>query len=470
MDTTQLAVRAGTPVAADPRRWKALVLLCTANFMVILDSQIVILGLPSIARDLGMTPAGAQWVIGANLVTFGGLLLLGGRASDLLGRRRMFIAGTALFVVVSLLSGLAWSAEVMVVARALHGVSAALMAPTALSILTTTFPEGAERNKALAGWSGVGGIGATAGLLVGGGLTSGLGWEWIFYVNVPVALVMLALAPVLLNESHDRERRRGYDVAGAVTSTAALVLIVYAVVEAPKAGWLSGQTIGLAAAAVALLVVFVAVERRSAAPLVPLRILRSPALVGGNLVTVLLGMLAVGLSVTISQYAQQLLGYTPLEFGVKQAVMPVMAFVGAYAGQAAVTRWGYRPVAAISVVLMGVGALLLTGVSPGGGYVQDILPGLLVFGPGLGAGTVAASAAALAGVAERESGLASGFNTAAFQIGGALGVAVVSTVMVAQAAGPDPAAAFPAAFTACVVFAAAGLALALLLLRRSARR
>ncbi|GAA3203576.1 MFS transporter [Nonomuraea helvata] len=446
----------------DTRRWTALVLLCTANFMVILDSQIVILALPSIAADLGMTPAQAQWVLSANLLTFGGLLLLGGRAADLLGRRRMFMWGTALFLGVSVLSGVAWSTEVMLAARALHGVSAALMAPAALSILTTTFPEGAERNKALAGWSGIAGIGATAGLVIGGTLTASLGWQWVFLVNAPVALVMLLLSPPLLPESRDRRARPTYDVAGAVTITAALALVVYAVVEAPAAGWASVRTVGLFALAAAVAGLFVILERRSPEPLVPLRIFRSRSLTGGNLVTALMGMAAFGLSVTISQYAQQALGYSPLEFGLKQAVMPGMAFVGAYAGQAVVTRTGYRPVAAVCAALMGAGAFLLTRAPADGQYLRDLFLALLIFGAGLGAGTVAAAAAALSRVGERDAGLASGINTAALQIGGAIGVATVSTVIAVNATGTDPAgltAGYQAGFGACVIFAAAGLVL-----------
>ncbi|WP_245975765.1 MFS transporter [Amycolatopsis palatopharyngis] len=474
MDLAQLPSSRMDLRVPDPRRWKALILLCTANFMVILDSQIVILGLPSITRDLGMSPGGAQWVLSANLLTFGGLLLLGGRAADLLGRRRMFMLGTALFLIVSLLSGLAWNAEVMIAARALHGVSAALMAPTALSILTATFAEGAERNKALAGWAGIAGIGATAGLLIGGALTDGLGWEWIFFVNVPVALVMLVLSPALLQESRDLKQRRTFDVAGAVTSTLALILVVYAVVEAPASGWLSLRTLSLFAGAAALFALFLVVERRSTAPLVPPRIFHLRALVGGNLVMVTMGMLAFGLSVTISQYAQLVLGYSPLEFGVKQAVMPFMAFVGAYAGQAVVTRLGYRPVAVVSVILMGTGSLMLSQVSVGGDYIGEVFFGLLLFGTGLGAGSVAALAAALAGVHERDSGLASGFSNAALQIGGAFGVAVVSSVIASSSIGPEPATAmtegFRAGFVACVVLAVIGLAVAVALLRPSGRR
>jgi EmrB/QacA subfamily drug resistance transporter len=453
----------------DPRRWKALALLCVAFFMVILDAQIVILGLPSIEADLGFSADGAQWVMSAYLLSFGGLLLLGGRSADLLGRRRMFMIGTALFLISSLACGLAWTGPVLIAARVVQGVSAAIMAPTALSILMTTFEEGTERNKALGIWSAIGGVGATAALLIGGPLTDGLGWEWIFFINIPVALGLLALSPRLLRESRG-QGERAYDIAGAVTITTALVALVYAVVEAPQAGWGDAQTIGLLVASAALVALFVRVETRAPSPLVPLRIFRSRALVGGNLVLATLGMVAWGMSVTVSLYAQQVLGYSALEFGLGTAVMTVMAVLGSTAGQAIVTRIGPGWVAAVGLVLTAVGCVLLTRVSVGGSYMGDIFFGLLIFGPGLGATYVAASVATLAGVAERESGLASALNNAAFQIGGALGTAVVTSVAISNAAGPDPLVAltegFQSAFAAAIVFPVLGLICAVLLLRK----
>jgi EmrB/QacA subfamily drug resistance transporter len=452
----------------DPLRWKALALLCLAFFMVILDAQIVILGLPSIETDLGLSASGAQWVLSAYLLSFGGLLLLGGRSADVLGRRRMFMVGTALFLVSSLVCGLAWAGGVLIAARVVQGVSAAIMAPTALSILMTTFPEGPERNKALGIWSGIGGVGATSALLIGGPLTDGLGWEWIFFINIPVALSLLALSPRLLRESLDRDCARCFDVAGAATITAALVALVYAIVEAPDAGWVDPQTIGLLTASAALLAVFVAVEERSVYPLVPLRIFRSRTLVGGNLVLATLGMAAFGLSLIVSLYAQQVLGYSAIEFGLGTVVMTVGAVAGSTVGQAIVTRAGSRAVAAVGFALTGTGCLLLTRVSADGSYLGDIFFGLLIFGPGLGATYVAASVATLAGVAARESGLASALNNAAFQIGGAIGAAIVTTVAVSEAAGPNALAAltegFQAAFGAAIVFSALGLLCAIGLL------
>jgi EmrB/QacA subfamily drug resistance transporter len=457
----------------DPRRWKALALLCVAFFMVILDAQIVILGLPSIEADLGLSVDGAQWVMSAYLLSFGGLLLLGGRSADLLGRRRMFMVGTALFLISSLACGLAWSGAVLIAARVVQGMSAAIMAPTALSILMTTFEEGPERNKALGIWSAIGGVGATAALLIGGPLTDGLGWEWIFFINIPVALGLLALGPRLLRESRDHASERAYDIAGAVTVTAALVALVYAVVEAPQAGWGDSQTIGLLIASAILIAVFVLVEGRSAGPLVPLRIFRSRALVGGNLVLAALGMVAWGMSVTVSLYAQQVLGYSALEFGLGTAVMTLMAVAGSTVGQSIVTKVGFRWVATVGLVLTGAGCLLLSQISTDGSYIGDIFFGLLIFGPGLGATYVAASVATLAGVAERESGLASALNNAAFQIGGALGTAVVTSVAVSNTEGPNPLSAltegFQSAFAAAIVFPALGVLCAILLLRKPQR-
>jgi EmrB/QacA subfamily drug resistance transporter len=452
----------------DPRRWKALALLCTAFFMVILDSAIVVVALPSIDGELGFSTGDLQWVLSAYLLSFGGLLLLGGRAADLLGRRRVFMVGTGLFALASLGCGLAGSEAALIAARVVQGVAAAIMTPTALSILTTTFEEGPERNKALGVWAVVGGVGATAAWLIGGPITDGLGWEWIFFINVPVAVAVVALSPVLLSESRERERH-GFDVAGAVTITAALVALVYGVVEAPQAGWGSGQTLGLFGLSAALVAMFVGIEARSSAPLAPLRLFRSRALVGGNLVLFALGLLAFGMPFTLTQYAQQVLDWSPVEFGLGSAVMPVMAAIGSTSGQSLATKGvSLRPIVVVSMLLTGLGCLLLTQVSVDGSYLGDIFLGLLIFGPGLGAGYVAGSIGSLAGVAEREAGLASGLNNTSFQIGGAVGVAILSTVAVSEADGSEPLAAltngFQAAFATAIAFAVVGLLAAILLL------
>ena len=454
----------------DPRRWRALALLCAAFFMVILDSAIVVVALPTIDADLGFSAGSLQWVLSAYLLSFGGLLLLGGRAADLLGRRRVFMAGTALFALASLGCGLAVSAAALIAARVVQGVAAAIMTPTALSIVMTTFEEGPERNKALGVWAAIGGIGATAAWLVGGPITDGLGWQWIFFINVPVALGVVALSPRLLRESRDQERPRRFDVAGAVTVAAALVALVYAVVEAPDAGWADGRTLGLLVLAAILAALFVRIEARSPAPLAPLGAFRSRALVGGNVVLFTLGALAFGMPFILTQYAQQVLHYSPVEFGLASVVMPVTAAVGSAAGQAIATRTGVRPIVAVALVLTGLGCALLSQVSVDGTYLGDIFFGLLVFGPGLGAAYVAGSIASLAGVPASEAGLASGLNNSSFQIGGAVGVAVLSSVAVSHAQGASPLAAltsgYQAAFAAAIAFAALGLALALPLLGR----
>ena len=458
---------ATTPTAPDPRRWKALALLCAAFFMVILDSSIVVVALPSIDADLHFAAGDLQWVLSAYLLSFGGLLLLGGRAADLLGRRRLFMAGTALFALASLACGLAGSVAMLIAARVIQGVAAAIMTPTALSIVTTTFAEGAERNKALGIWAAIGGVGATAAWLVGGPITEGLGWEWIFFLNVPVALAVVALSPVLLRESRDQARARRFDVAGALTISSALVALVYGVVEAPTTGWGDPQTLGLLALSAALMALFAWIESRSPAPLAPLRVFRSRELVGGNLVLVALGMAAFGMPFTLTQYAQEVLHYSPLEFGLASVVMPVMAAVGSIAGQSLATKGHLRAIAAGGLALTALGCLSLSQVRVDGSYLGDIFFGLLLFGPGLGAAYVAASIASLAGVAESDAGLASGLNNSSFQIGGAIGVAIVSTVAVSQAQGADPLSAmtngFQSAFATAIVFGAAGLVAAVLL-------
>jgi EmrB/QacA subfamily drug resistance transporter len=470
------APRAPAP-ALDPRRWWALALLCGAFLMVLLDSTIVIVALPSIQADLAFSEQGLQWVLSAYAITVAGLLLLGGRAADLLGRRRVFMVGIAFFTAASLFCGLAGSPAALLAGRAVQGVGAAIMTPTALSIVSTTFPEGSERNKALGIWGALGGVGATAAWLIGGPLVDGPGWEWIFFINIPLGLAALALSPVLLHESRAALSRRSYDPAGAVTITGALVLLVYAVVEAPDAGWGDVGTILLFAGSAVLLSAFALIESRHRAPLVPLRVLRSRTLVGANLVMVLFGTAAYGVPFILTLYAQQVLGYSAVKFGLGTAVLAVMVAVGSVVGQGIVLRAGFRAVAAAGMALIGAGSLLLTQVSVGGSYFGDIFFGLLVCGAGIGLAFVTATVAALAGVAEHEAGLASGLSNTALQIGAALGVAIVTSVAVSRS--EDFLAAneganqlvvlnegFQAAFLACVVLAGIGMALALVLLGR----
>lgn len=461
-------------VHPDPRRWYALALVCSAMFMVILDASIVVVAAPSISESLAFSAGHLQWVVSAYAVSFGGLLLLGGRSSDLLGRRRMFMLGTTLFAAASLICGLARSSEVLIGARVLQGMSAAIMAPTALSILMTLFAEGRERNRALGVWSGVGAVGGIAGWLIGGPLTSSLGWQWIFFINVPVGLIMLSAARVLLSESRVPVMGDGaFDLAGAVTITGALLLLVDAVVEAPASGWGSPRTLGLFALSVALTALFGVIEARSSAPLLPVRLLTSRSLIGGNFVVFTLGLLAWGVTFTLSQYAQEVLGYSALRFGVSSALMPAMAVVGSLVGQAIITRGGFRWVAVGGMVLCGVACVLLTHISVQGSYMGDIFWCLVIFGSGFGLSFVAGSVATLEGIDESEAGLASGLNNASFQIGGAVGVAIVSSVAVSHVTGPEHLVAltegYRAAFGVSLVFALAGLLAGVLLLGPSRR-
>jgi EmrB/QacA subfamily drug resistance transporter len=465
------------PAEPNPRRWWALALLCAAFFMVILDGAIVIVAVPAIDADLGFSAGGLQWVISAYALTLAGLLLLGGRAADLLGRRRVFMAGVAVFTLASLMCGLAWSPAALIAPRAVQGAGAAVMTATALAIIATLFEEGAERNKALALWGVTGSVGATAAWLIGGPLVDGPGWEWIFFINLPVGVAALALAPLLISESRAVTTRRSYDPAGALTITGALLLLVYAVVEAPDNGWTAARTLALFAASAGLLAAFALIESRHPAPLVPLRVLRSRTLVGGNAVMLLFGTLAFSMTYILTLYAQQVLGYSAVKFGLTSVVIPLAAAVGSITAQAVVPRVGFRPVAAAGMLLMVAGSLLLTQVSVGGSYFGDIFFGLLVFGPGIGLAFVTATMAALAGVAEEESGLASGLSNTAFQMGNAIGIAIASTVaasrtgdILAAKPGANPLVAltegFQSGFLACAVLAGIGLALALLLLGR----
>ncbi|GAA3942747.1 MFS transporter [Streptomyces gulbargensis] len=460
-----LADRTGS--TPDPRRWLALTLLVAAFFMVIVDSQIVMLALPAIESELGFAAGGIQWVMSAYLLSFGGLLMFGGRTADLLGGRRMFLLGTALFGVASVLCGLAWTDEVLITARVVQGVAAAVMTPTAMAVLMHTFAEGPERNKALGIWTGIGAFGATAALLIGGPITDGLGWEWIFYINVPVVAAVLIFGPRLLKETPVRAGRRRFDPAGAITITAAIALLVYAVSEAPIVGWGSGQTVWMLIAAAVLLVVFTVIESKSQAPLIPLRIFRSPTVVGGNILMIIVAMAVYGGALITSLYAQQVLGYSAVKFGLSTAIYALMSIIGANVSARLVAKVGYKPIAIVGMTLLSVGLLLLTQIDPNGGYWSDLFFGLVIFGSGIGSTNVAASIASLTGAKPEESGLVSGINNAVFQIGAALGIAIASSVAFAYTTGTDAAGlndGFQAGFLATAIFAMVGLVTALLLL------
>jgi EmrB/QacA subfamily drug resistance transporter len=453
-------------MVTESKRWFALALLCLTGFMIILDASIVLVAVPSIERELTFSTGGVQWVPSGYALMFGGLLLLGGRIADLLGRRRVFMAGLLLFAGSSLLCGLAWSGDALVLARGVQGASAAVLLPSALSIVMTTFPAGPDRNKALGIWGATSGVGGTAGSLIGGPVTDGLGWQWIFFINVPVCVLVVVLAPALLMDSRG-PGRRGFDVAGAVTVTAALIVLVYAVVEAPTSS--VGHTVALLLLSVLLFGLFVLVEQRSAAPLVPLRIFRSRALVGGNLITISWGLAVFGLNYIYTQYAQLALGVSAVRYGLMSAVLAAAAVVASMVGQHLVTRIGPRRVAFTSLLIAGAGATVMTRLTVHSGYFELAFWGLTIFGAGLGAGTVAGSIASLSDVRGEDSGVASGLQNASFQVGGAVGIAALSAVAAASTSGTTPTAlthGYRIAFLAVWLPIALGLAGCGLLLSR----
>ncbi|MEU7864467.1 MFS transporter [Nonomuraea sp. NPDC049141] len=458
-----------SPSLLDPRRWQALALLCTAYFMIIVDSQIVILALPSIEAELTLSASGSQWVMSAYLLAFGGLLLFGGRTADLLGGRRMFMVGTALFLVASVICGFAWTGGVLIAARVVQGAAAAIMAPTAMAVLMNTFAEGKERNRAIGVWTGVGAFGATAALLVGGSITEGMGWEWIFFINIPLAGIVLLIGSKLLRETPIRPGRRSYDPLGAITVTGALVLLAYAVVEAPVVGWGSGRTLGFMAGSAALFALFLFAERTAKSPLIPLRVFRLRSLVSGNLMTLLVSMTIYGGALMMSVYAQQVLGYSAVLFGLSTAIYAFMSVVGSNLAGPLTSKFGYKKVAVLGAALLSLGAYLLSRVTADGDYWIDLFPAMVVFGYGIGTTVVSSAIAALSKVPADESGLASGINNSVFQIGAAFGIALCTTVLVAKtdatAASPQAGlnAGVQAAFTAAFAFAVVCLAVALIL-------
>ena len=414
------------------KRWLALILLCSAQFVVVLDASIVNVALPSIGDALEFSQENLSWVVNAYVLTFGGFLLLGGRAADLLGRRRVFMAGLLLVAVASLLAGFAATEGQLIAARAAQGLGAAIISPAALSIVTTTFSDGAERNKALGVWGAVAGSGGAAGVLLGGILTDGLGWEWVLWVNVPVSLIALALSPRLIAESRAEAETRAFDVAGAVTVTAALSILVYALVDANDAGWGSSQTIGLIALSILLLAAFVAIELRATKPLVPFSIFRIRTLTGANVVGLLVGASLFSMFFFISLYMQQVLGYSAIHAGLSYLPLALVIMASAGIASQLVTKLGYKPVLAAGLMFIVIGLTWFSRVSVGGGFSTDILGPSLFAAAGLGFAFVTTTIAAVSGVDEHEAGLASGLINTSQQIGGALGLAVLSAVAISR--------------------------------------
>jgi EmrB/QacA subfamily drug resistance transporter len=461
--------------AIDPRRWKALAVLGIAYLMVVLDVSIVNVALPSIQTDLGFAPEDLQWVVSGYALTFGGFLLLGGRMGDLLGRRIIFMAGLLSFAAFSLLAGLSTSPEMLIVARLLQGAAGAVLSPSVFSIVSVLFQEGSERNKALGILGAIAGSGAAIGVLAGGVLTEYVGWEWIFFVNVPIGLAALALVPRYVSESRADGLTKHFDTAGAVTVTGSLMLLVYGLTQTTNNGWTAIQTIGSLAGSAVLMAGFLWIENRSRSPLVPLGFFRRRTPTAANVIGFGLGTMIFGMFFLLSLYMQQVLGFSAMETGLGYLAVALTAVVASGISQALVTRAGVKPILAIGMGLLGGGLAYFTQVSPDGSYVGDLLPGFLLIGVGLGFSFVPVSIAALAGIDGHDAGLASGLINTSQQIGGALGLAVLATVSTTRtenllADGTDPATAltsgFQIAFWVGVGLAVASFVATLVVLRK----
>jgi EmrB/QacA subfamily drug resistance transporter len=461
------------------RRWLVLALTVTAQFMVILDVAVVVVALPAMKDDLGFSQEGVQWVVTAYSIIFGGALLLGGRLADLLGRRRVFMIGIAVFTVGSVLSGLAWSEAALIGARGIQGFGGALLSPAALSIIITTFAEGRERNRALGIWGAAAAGGGSAGVLLGGLLTEYAGWPWIFYINIPVGIAVLVATPFLLQESRGFLSHRHFDLAGAATVTSGLMLLVYALTYAGEHAWGSASTIGLLVAAGALIAAFVAIEWRSPAPLLPLRLFRLRSLSAANATMVTVGALAFGNFFLITLYLQEVLQYSAIETGV--AFIAITLAIGTFSnvGQALTSRIGVRRVLTVGLLMAAASIGLYARMPADGQYFWDVFPALVLGGIGLGLAFVPVTIAALQGVQPVDAGIASGLINTSRQIGGAIGIAAVTTIAATVTAGDldaNPAAqaaaltdGFHASFVVLAGVALVGAAIAGVFLRQPPR-
>lgn len=409
-------------------KWFTLALIVAAQFMVVLDVAIVNVALPSIKTDLDFSQENLQWVITAYSILFGGALLLGGRLADLLGRRRLFMIGLAVFTVSSLLDGLAWSEGSLIAFRIVQGLGAALLSPAALSLLTTTFSEGRDRNVALGIWGAASGSGGAAGVLLGGALTSVLSWSWIFFLNVPAGIAVFALAPFVLRESKADLDHRHFDAAGAVSITSGLMLLVYTLTRAAQHGWITGATIGLLAASAAVIVGFVVVEARSKAPLLPLGIFRLRTLAASNVSGLLLSASLFSQFFLLTLYMQQVLHYSALKTGVAYIGLTLTIIAFSSVAQALATRVGVRPVLTAGMLVAAAALVLYTRLPVHGHYFWDLFPAFILSGLGLALSFVPMSIGALSGVTQDEAGIASGLINTSQQVGGAIGVAVATTI------------------------------------------
>jgi EmrB/QacA subfamily drug resistance transporter len=448
-----------SPLLATPRGRLTLTLLCAVAFLDFVDASIINVALPSIRHDLHMSVQNLQWVASGYLLTYGGFMLLGGRAADLLGRRRVLIVGTFLFGASALVGGLASNSGTVIGSRLAQGVGAAMMLPAALSILTTTFTDGPERRKALGAWGGMAGLGSAAGVLLGGLLTQGPGWRWVFLVKPPLCAVVLVGAVLLLEDDRRRGRLAHFDILGALLATAGALLLVYSLVRAPAVGWGSARTVGELAGAAVLLTAFVVNEQRSRNPLLPLSIFRIKGLAAADITQLIgiAGMFAVFFFLTL--YLQDVLGYSPIRTGL--AYLPVTAGVGLSASLTPrlLGRFGVRPVFVAGTLVAGGGVYWLSRVPIHGSYLTDLLPGLVIMSVGLGAEFVAAATAANAGVPPQTAGLAAALFNASQWIGGALGLAIFSAIATAHtthllASGTNPAVALDAGFRQALTAAA----------------
>ncbi|HEY8647672.1 MAG TPA: MFS transporter [Gaiellaceae bacterium] len=460
---------------SETNRWLVLVLVCIAQFMVILDATIVNVALPSIQHGLHFSATSLQWIVNAYALVFGGFLLLGGRASDIFGRQRLFIAGVIVFTVASLISGIATSAGVLIAGRALQGLGAALVSPAALSIVTTTFAEGRERTKALGVWSAIAAGGGAFGLILGGLLTETLSWRWVFFVNLPIGIAAALLSLRFIPNSRSEEKPETADVAGAVTVTGGLLVLVYAIVKAQVYGWGSGKTIGLFALAVALLVSFIVIELRSKSPLIRLGIFRMRSLTSSNLSMLLVASGMFSMFYFASIYVQEILGYKPLKAGFAFLPFTFGIVIGAGAAQALISRIGIRAVTFAGLTIATIGLGLFTQISVHGTYWSEIFPGVSVMSIGMGLTFVPLTLLATTNVAHEDAGLASGIFNTSQQIGGALGLAILSTLaasrtssLVSGGVGRPEALTrgFHVAFAVGAVFLAAGLVVLLVGIRK----
>jgi EmrB/QacA subfamily drug resistance transporter len=439
-----------------------LALLCAVAFLDFVDASIINIALPAIRRDLHVSVQNLQWVPSGYLLTYGGFMLLGGRAADLLGRRRVLLAGTFLFGASALAGGLAPDVGTVIASRLAQGVGAAMMLPAALSILITKFRDGPERYKALGAWGGMAGLGSAAGVLLGGLLTQGPGWRWVFLVKPPLCAIVLVGAVVLLEDDRRRGQGARFDILGALLATAGALLLVYTLVRAPAVGWGSARTIGELAGSAALLAAFVVNEQRSGNPLLPLSIFRLKGLAAADITQLIgiAGMFAVFFFLTL--YLQDILGYSPIRTGL--AYLPVTAGVGLSASitPRLLGRVGIRPVFVAGTLVAAGGVYWLSQVPIHGSYLTDLLPGLVIMSVGLGAEFVAATTAATAGVPPQTAGLAAALFNASQWIGGALGLAIFSAIATARtthllASGAAPAVALDGGFRQALIAAAAFL-------------